>query len=59
MKDIGSAVGIFLISLLVAVGVEKVLVIAVGVDIPTAAAVGMATLIGVGFWIIQQTAKKR
>lgn len=59
MKEIGSAVGIFLISLLVAVGVEKFLIIAVGVDIPAAAAVATATLIGVGFWIIQQTTKKR
>lgn len=59
MKDISSAVGVFLISLLIAVGVEKFLVIAVGVDIPTAAAVATATLIGVGFWIIQQTTKKR
>lgn len=53
MKDILRAVGTFLIALLIGVGVEKILVLAYDIDLQKAAAVGMAVVIGVGFYLCQ------
>lgn len=51
MIEILRAVGTFLIALIVGVAVEKVLALMWGVNTEHATAIGMAVLVGVGFYL--------